>query len=684
MRAISPPRGSSAPLGPSYCRLRRPVFPPGAFWTAAAQQVAVSRVLPDAQNHPCAVHLTPVTLGTQYLGAYATLLPADPDTRSGRVSAASQKGHAAKYRFCDICGTSPQITQTVELARKMARTESSVLITGESGTGKELFAHAIHSNSPRSEAPFVAINCAALPDSLLESELFGYEDGAFTGARKGGKAGLFELANTGSIFLDEIEGMAPSTQLKLLRVIQEREMMRVGGDRVIPIDVRIISASNQDLIPLMECGKFRSDLFYRVSTLPLNLPPLRQRKEDILPLIEEFKSSLHLTFVLTEEAKALLLRYGWPGNIRELRNCVEYMGCQNLPVIEPENLPFPLRSAASGPLLGTDAARLVQTELLRILSTGARGRKQLLQALSKTGLSVTEGQLRRELEQMKAQGYITSTTGRGGSSLTKAGLVELGKQAEIGSCLFQPVSFSPRCPSAPLIWRFSPKHCVGTVFAFVSLHQAIHFNLHTGGIFIMSSIDMNVVHFDTQAIHAGYRRDSDYGALATPIYQTSTFTFTSADHAMGVFSGQIPGYDYTRAGNPTVRVFEEKIAQLEGGEDAVATSSGMGRHQLRAAGAFAHGRSHRLRQHGLRLHGCGHAGDPALPRHHRHLCGYRAISPPWRPPFRKTPRPSILKPPPTPPCTSPISPPSRGSRPPTPASASLWTTPLLLRLSSAP
>ena len=400
-------------------------FPPDLLDRCRSQQVAVSRVLPDAQNHPCAVHLTPVTLGTQYLGAYATLLPADPDTRSGRVSAASQKGHAAKYRFCDICGTSPQITQTVELARKMARTESSVLITGESGTGKELFAHAIHSNSPRSEAPFVAINCAALPDSLLESELFGYEDGAFTGARKGGKAGLFELANTGSIFLDEIEGMAPSTQLKLLRVIQEREMMRVGGDRVIPIDVRIISASNQDLIPLMECGKFRSDLFYRVSTLPLNLPPLRQRKEDILPLIEEFKSSLHLTFVLTEEAKALLLRYGWPGNIRELRNCVEYMGCQNLPVIEPENLPFPLRSAASGPLLGTDAARLVQTELLRILSTGARGRKQLLQALSKTGLSVTEGQLRRELEQMKAQGYITSTTGRGGSSLTKAGLVEL-------------------------------------------------------------------------------------------------------------------------------------------------------------------------------------------------------------------------------------------------------------------
>lgn len=263
-----------------------------------------------------------------------------------------------------------------------------------------------------------------LPDSLLESELFSYEDGAFTGARKGGKAGLFELASSGSIFLDEIEGMAPGTQLKLLRVIQEREMMRVGGDRVIPIDVRIISASNQDLTAMMEEGRFRSDLFYRVSTLPLDLPPLRRRREDILTLIEEFKSTLRLAFVLTEETKALLLRYSWPGNIRELRNCVEYLGCQNLPVIEPENLPYTIRRAASAHGPDESGSQRLQDALLYALAEEHCGRKQLQHILTKRGLSVSESQLRRELEQMKARGWITSGTGRGGSRLTDVGLQE--------------------------------------------------------------------------------------------------------------------------------------------------------------------------------------------------------------------------------------------------------------------
>ena len=402
------------------------LLPPELEEHGRIQQTPISRVLalPDGTY---TVRLTPITQGTQYLGAYVLLCPEQPDGPA-RSEAASGKGHVAKYRFSDICGGSPQIRQTVELARKMARTESSILITGESGTGKELFAHAIHNSSPRAAAPFVAINCAALPDSLLESELFGYEDGAFTGARKGGKAGLFELANSGSIFLDEIEGMAPSTQLKLLRVIQEREMMRVGGDRVIPIDVRIISASNQDLTGLMESGRFRSDLFYRVSTLPLDLPPLRQRREDIFTLVEEFKSALRLTFVLTEETKALLLRYSWPGNIRELRNCVEYLGCQNLPVIEPENLPYTIRRALSGPGPHETGTQRLQNALLGALAGESCGRKQLQHILARSGLSVSESQLRRELELMKARGWITSGTGRGGSRLTEAGLQEFKKK----------------------------------------------------------------------------------------------------------------------------------------------------------------------------------------------------------------------------------------------------------------
>ena len=398
------------------------LLPPELAEHCRTQQTPISRVI-SFPGGTYTVRMTPITQGTQYLGAYVLFSLPEPDSPP-RAKPASGKGHVAKYRFSDICGGSARIRQTVELARKMARTESSILITGESGTGKELFAHAIHNSSPRAAVPFVAINCAALPDSLWESELFGYEDGAFTGARKGGKAGLFELASSGSIFLDEIEGMAPSTQLKLLRVIQEREMMRVGGDRVIPIDVRIISASNQDLTAMMEEGRFRSDLFYRVSTLPLDLPPLRRRREDILTLIEEFKSTLRLTFVLTEETKALLLRYSWPGNIRELRNCVEYLGCQNLPVIEPENLPYTIRRAASAHGPDESGSQRLQNALLRALAEENCGRKQLQHILAKRGLSVSESQLRRELEQMKARGWITSGTGRGGSRLTDMGLQE--------------------------------------------------------------------------------------------------------------------------------------------------------------------------------------------------------------------------------------------------------------------
>lgn len=387
----------------------------------ATQQLPVTKQWGDSGY---AVELTPITRGVEYMGAFATLGPAEADSRPALSNPATGKGHVAKYRFADICGSSHCLLQTIELAKKMARTDSSILITGESGTGKELFAHAIHNSSVRARCPFVAINCAALPDSLLESELFGYEEGAFTGAKRGGRRGLFELANTGSIFLDEIEGMAASTQLKLLRVIQEREMMRVGGDRVIPIDVRIISASNQELMPLIESGKFRRDLFYRVSTLPLNLPPLRRRKEDIPMLMEQFKSTLHLTFVLTVEAKAMLLRYSWPGNIRELRNCVEYLGCQSLPVIEPENLPYTICGPGRDSGLESLDPQRLQRELLGALASGPRGRKQLQRLLGQTGLDVTESQLRKELERLKALDLVTSDAGRVGSRLTEAGLLE--------------------------------------------------------------------------------------------------------------------------------------------------------------------------------------------------------------------------------------------------------------------
>ncbi|GAW91485.1 sigma-54-dependent Fis family transcriptional regulator [Calderihabitans maritimus] len=239
----------------------------------------------------------------------------------------SQQQHA--LTFDNIIGRSPSIQRVKEQARKIAGSNSTVLIVGESGTGKELFARAIHAASTRAHKPFVAINCGAIPETLLESELFGYEEGAFTGAKRGGKPGKIELANGGTLFLDEISNMSLYLQAKLLRVLQERQIERVGSTRVIPIDIRIVAATNQDLQELVQKGRFREDLFYRLSVIPLIIPPLRERREDIPLLLDYYRqrySKLLLKEVegFTREALDLCLNYPWPGNVRELINAVEY------------------------------------------------------------------------------------------------------------------------------------------------------------------------------------------------------------------------------------------------------------------------------------------------------------------------------------------------------------------------
>jgi propionate catabolism operon transcriptional regulator len=212
----------------------------------------------------------------------------------------------------------------VEQAKKYSLADSSILIYGESGTGKELFAQSIHMASRRSQHPFVAVNCAALPESLIDSELFGYEEGSFTGAKKGGKTGLFELAHQGTIFLDEISELPLHLQSRLLRVLQEKEIVRIGGDQLIPIDVRIITASNKDLAECVRQGTFREDLYYRISVLQLRVPPLRQRKEDIPLLFRHFiRHREDLMRLITDADLAPLMQYHWPGNIRELENVAE-------------------------------------------------------------------------------------------------------------------------------------------------------------------------------------------------------------------------------------------------------------------------------------------------------------------------------------------------------------------------
>lgn len=231
----------------------------------------------------------------------------------------------AKYTFEDIIGESEQMLVALEQAKLGAKTPATILLRGESGTGKELFAHAIHNESDRKYNRFVRVNCAALSETLLESELFGYEEGAFSGARRGGRKGLFEEANHGSIFLDEIGEMTPSTQAKLLRVMQEKEIVRVGGTKAIPVDVRVITATNVNIEKAMAEGKFREDLYYRMNRYPISIPPLRHRLEDIESLSKRLIQKINLDYGrnvsgLTDRALNRLRSYSWPGNVRELEN----------------------------------------------------------------------------------------------------------------------------------------------------------------------------------------------------------------------------------------------------------------------------------------------------------------------------------------------------------------------------
>jgi len=235
---------------------------------------------------------------------------------------------ASKYILDTIIGESPIIISLKRIIEKAAASDSTVLIQGESGVGKEIVAQAIHNISPRNRKPFIAINCAALPELLLESELFGYEEGAFTGARKGGKPGKFELAEGGTLLLDEIGDLPLAMQAKLLRVIQEREFERVGGTRVIKFDVRVIAATNKDLRKLTAEGKFRIDLFYRLNVLPLYVPPLRERRQDVPLLIGHFIEKISREKnvspkIMSDGTMELLLKYSWPGNVRELENIIE-------------------------------------------------------------------------------------------------------------------------------------------------------------------------------------------------------------------------------------------------------------------------------------------------------------------------------------------------------------------------
>ena len=288
--------------------------------------------LVKVNNIKVIVNRVPIVVDNEYAGMVITLQEVAKIQKLEQKVRAQlyAKGLVAKYTVENIIGESPEIKNAIEWMEKFAKTPSTILIGGETGSGKELFAQSIHNMSHRKDGPFVAINCAALPESLLESELFGYEEGAFTGAKKGGKVGLFELAHGGTIFLDEVGEIPLGLQSRLLRVLQEKEVLRIGGDYILNVDIRIIAATNQDLYKMVKEGKFREDLFFRINILNLKCPPLRERIVDIPLLVKDFIKIMNEKYNksiigVSESGMRLLIEYTWPGNVRELSNFVEKM-----------------------------------------------------------------------------------------------------------------------------------------------------------------------------------------------------------------------------------------------------------------------------------------------------------------------------------------------------------------------
>lgn len=387
--------------------------------------------------------IEPVTSKNESIGAFVIIKKfKDAEYKQHKLRLQLlNRGYIAKYTFEDIVGESSIIVKTKDIAQKMAKTNSPVLITGESGTGKELFAQALHRSSLRKEFPFVAINCAAIPENLLESELFGYEEGAFTGAKKGGKLGLFEFAHMGTLFLDEIEGMSLNLQSKLLRILQEMEVTRIGGDRVINVDVRIIAATNEDIKALIGKGNFRKDLYYRLNVLPLRIPPLRDRGEDILLIMEKIKCDLKSKFTLSEEIKKIFLNYSWEGNIRELRNYIEYLTCISDEEITIDDLPENLLKSSKGinklnayenpkfsyfiNLTGerfNNYLLVLQQLALCYKNRVGIGRRAMAKVIEKNNIFLTEKEIRTIFMNLEKYKLITISKGRGGSKITDLGL----------------------------------------------------------------------------------------------------------------------------------------------------------------------------------------------------------------------------------------------------------------------
>lgn len=341
----------------------------GKYLTEIEKEATIIRVLKNRKaidksnnyirsiNKYVDVKIRPIYIDKQFFGAYSIFkdvtLITNLNKKVDRVSKLAEEYNnqlfaQKKLKELNVIGKSPNYLRVVSKAINVSKTEASVLLLGENGTGKDVISQLIYKNSNRSDKPFVTLNCAAIPESLIESEMFGYEEGAFTGAQKSGKLGKFELADNGTIFLDEIADMSLSMQAKLLRVLETGEIEKIGSEKRLKVNVRVISATNKNLEELIEKGEFREDLYYRLSVITLNLPSLRDREHDktlfINHFLDYYNNQYNKEAYLSKEALEILENYSWPGNIRELKNCIEHsVILSDTGKIEREHLPKRIR-----------------------------------------------------------------------------------------------------------------------------------------------------------------------------------------------------------------------------------------------------------------------------------------------------------------------------------------------------
>lgn len=413
------------------------ILPDIPFKYVLESSKSVKETLIKLNGYDVVVSVNPIIHSNRLYGAVAIIKKFnDIEKKQHKLRAQLiGKGHRAKYTLQDIIGESETIKKCKNNTEKIAKSNSTVLITGESGTGKELFAQAIHNASSRKDYQFVAVNCGAFPESLLESELFGYEEGAFTGARKGGKPGLFELAHKGTLFLDEIGEISRALQMRLLRVVQEREVMRVGGDRLINVDIRLIAATNRDLNDMVIKGEFREDLFYRLSVLRLKIPNLNSRGKDILLLINHFKKDFNSNFELDENVQKLFLNHDWRGNVRELRNYVEHIVSLEVQNVHIEHLPF-----ECGEDLESNDEEMLMNRLIKIAGKNIKkyifvleelekgfnenkrlGRRSIFEKFQEDNIFITEPEIRTILMNLGKYQMVEIFKGRTGTIITENG-----------------------------------------------------------------------------------------------------------------------------------------------------------------------------------------------------------------------------------------------------------------------